>query len=164
MTVEEKTKTQQRATYVTLIGIFTTLLSLFSLKKGRQWQLKPFDLVLLSLASYRAGHLIAFDKVTEPLRQPFTKVQQDPSGAGDTVVPKEDSGAKKALGELLACPTCVGTWVAAFLTYGLMLVPGPTRVLLAILSSTGVAEWLHSSNEALKWNGQLARNRAGSGS
>jgi hypothetical protein len=158
---EEESKAQQRATYVTLIGIFATLLSVFGFKKGRDWKLKPFDLVLLCLSTFRAGHLVAYDKVTEPLRKPFTETRQDPSGAGDTVVPK-GSGAQKALGELMACPTCVGTWVGAFLTYGLMLVPGPTRVLMAILSSTGVAELLHSLGETLKWNGQLARNRSGS--
>ncbi len=160
---EEEAKSQQRATYTTLIGIFVTLLGVFGFKKGREWQLKPFDFVLLSLSAFRAGHLIAFDKVTEPLRKPFTETQQDPSGAGDTVVPK-GNGYQKALGELLACPTCAGTWVGAFLTYGLMFLPGPTRVLLAILSATGVAELLHSLGETLKWNGQLARNRSGSDS
>jgi hypothetical protein len=163
MPADEKSKAEQRATYLTLIGIFTMLMGVFGFKKGREWRLKPFDFVLLSLSSYRAGHLVAFDKVTEPIRKPFTETQQDPSGAGDTVVPI-GTGPQKALGELLACPTCVGTWVAAFLTYGLMLVPGPTRVLLAILSCTGVAELLHSLGETLKWNGQLARNRAGSDS
>jgi hypothetical protein len=163
MSEEDKSKTQQRATYVSLIGIFVTLLGVFGFKKGRKWQLKPFDLVLLSLASFRAGHLVAYDKVTEPLRKPFTETQQDPSGAGDTVVPK-GSGIQKALGELVACPTCVGTWVGALMTYGLMFIPGPTRVLLAILSCTGVAELLHSLGETLKWNGQLARNRSGSDS
>ena len=160
---EEEAKTQQRATYATLIGVFTTILGVLSFKKGREWRLKPFDLVLLSLSVFRAGHLIAYDKVAEPLRNPFTKTQQDPSGAGDTVVPK-GSGAQKALGELLACPICAGTWAAAFFTYGLMLLPGPTRVVLAILSATGVGELLHSLGETLKWNGQLARNRAGSDS
>jgi hypothetical protein len=160
---EAEAKVQQRATYVTLIGVFTTLLGVLSFKKGREWRLKPFDLVLLSLSAFRAGHLIAYDKVAEPLRHPFTETQQDPSGAGDTVVPK-GTGVQKALGELVACPTCVGTWVGAFLTYGLMFLPGPTRVLLAILSATGVAELLHSLGETLKWNGQLARNRSGSDS
>lgn len=163
MSEDEKSKSEQRATYITLIGIFATLLGVFGFKKGREWQLKPFDLALLSLSAFRAGHLVAYDKVTEPLRKPFTETRQDDSGAGDTVVPK-GSGAQKALGELLACPTCVGTWVGAFLTYGLMLVPGPTRVLMAILSATGIAELLHSLGESLKWNGQLARNRSGSDS
>lgn len=160
---EEEAKVQQRATYVTLIGIFATLLGVFGFKKGREWQLKPFDLALLSLSAFRAGHLVAYDKVTEPLRKPFTETTPDPSGAGDTVVPR-GSGVQKALGELVACPTCVGTWVGAFLTYGLMFLPGPTKVLLAILSATGVAELLHSLGESLKWNGQLARNRSGSDS
>lgn len=163
MSDDEKAKTEQRATYVTLIGIFTSLLGVASLKKGREWKLKPFDLVLLSLSAFRAGHLIAYDKVAEPLRKPFTETKPDDSGAGDTVVPK-GSGVQKALGELVACPTCVGTWVGAFLTYGLMLIPGPTRILMAILSATGVAELLHSLGETLKWNGQLARNRSGSDS
>ena len=65
-----------------------------------------------------------------------------------------------ALGELLSCPICTGTWVAAGLVYGLHLAPRPTRVLLAIMSTTGVAHLLYSLTEALSWIGHAARRQA----
>jgi hypothetical protein len=63
------------------------------------------------------------------------------------------------LGELLSCPICAGTWVAAGLVYGLRLLPGPTRVLLAIMSTTGVAELCYSVTEALDWTARANRRR-----
>jgi Protein of unknown function (DUF1360) len=62
---------------------------------------------------------------------------------------------------VFSCPICVGTWVAAILTYGLHLLPGPTRVLLTILSAAGAAELLGATTEALSWGGAVARRRVG---
>jgi len=73
----------------------------------------------------------------------------------------EGDGAKRAIGELISCPICTGTWIAALLTYGLYLAPGPTRVLLTILGASGAAELLNASAEVLTWTGQAARKEAG---
>ena len=51
---------------------------------------------------------------------------------------------------------------AAGLVYGLHLAPVPTRVYLAVMGSTGTAELLNCSAEALGWLGRAARKRAGS--
>ena len=71
-------------------------------------------------------------------------------------------GARRALGELLSCPICSGTWIAAALVYGLGIVPGPTRAFLAIMSAIGVAELLNAATEALQWTGEAERKQAGS--
>ena len=57
----------------------------------------------------------------------------------------------------MSCPICLGTWFAAALVYGLHLVPRPTRVLLAVMSTTGVAELCYSITEWLDWNARAAR-------
>ncbi len=150
----------QRATYMTLMGIFASLFGVVSLTRGKQLELKPLDLALLGLATYRSGHLVSYDKVTEEIRKPFTETKPDGSGAGTTVVPK-GAGVQKALGELISCPICAGTWMAALMVYGLLLLPGPTRVFMAIMSATGIAEWLNSSGEAMKWSSLVARNEVG---
>jgi hypothetical protein len=46
--------------------------------------------------------------------------------------------------------------------YGLRIAPGPTRVFLAIMGATGLAELLDGASEALSWTGQAARNQVGS--
>ncbi len=155
---------QQRATYLTLIAAFLSLVAFFARReRGRddELELRPIDLALLGLASYRAGRLAAYDRVTEPLRAPFTETKEDESGAGETVEAK-GTGIRKALGELLSCPTCAGTWAAALLVFGLRLAPRFTRLLLTILGATGIAELLDAGAEVLTWTGQTARKEAGS--
>ncbi len=99
---------------------------------------------MLILVTFRLGRLVSFDKVTEPLRQPFTETVEDSSGVGKTVIPV-GSGMRHALGELLSCPICAGTWIAAALVYGLGLVPQLTRALLTIMAAVGGAELINAA-------------------
>lgn len=154
----------EQAAKVTLITLFLSLFAAFALvKRGklrREFNVRPFDLALLGFATYRLGRLASYDKVTEPLRQPFTKTVPDSYGASKTVVPKGE-GARRALGQLLSCPICSGTWIAAILVFGLDLAPGLTRVFLAVMSAIGVAELLNAATEALQWIGEARRKEVG---
>ena len=154
---------EQRATYLTLTGLFLSAFTAFTMrerKHGKKLDLRPFDLVLLGFSTYRLGRMTVYDKVTEPLRQPFTATAPDSSGAGKTTVPK-GQGARRAIGELFSCPICMGTWIAAGLVYGLDIAPRATRAFLAITSSVGVAEVINAATEVMCWIGQLARNETG---
>jgi hypothetical protein len=158
-----KKSAAERATYLALLTFFLSLFAGFLWYKRRNGQaitLRPFDLALLGFATYRLGRLASYDKVTEPLRRPFTRTQPDPSGAGDTVAPK-GVGAQRALGELLSCPICSGTWIAAVLVYSLNLAPGPTYAFLSMMSAIGIAELLNAITEALQWTGEAERREAG---
>ena len=154
---------QTRATKLTLISVFLGILGTFAgrlVRREDHLNLKPFDLLMLGLSAFRMGRMIAFEGVAAPLREPFTETRDDASGAGQTVV-ASGQGMRHVVGELMSCPICAGTWVAAGLVYGLHLLPGPTRVLLAIMSTTGVAELCYSTTEALDWNARAARRRCG---
>lgn len=124
------------------------------------FRLTTTDLVLLSLATFRLGRLIAYDRVMEPFRQFFTVTVPDPTGAGDTVEPK-GRGFQQSFGQMICCPICAGTWVAALLTYLLYLFPGPARVFLVMTGVTGAAELLGAATEAMSWTGQQARTFSG---
>ncbi len=153
---------QERLTYLSLIGLFTSLFGLVVLKerdKIGSFALAPTDLALLGLATYRAGRLAAYDRVAEPLRAPVTETVPDEYDAGENVV-AEGAGARKAIGELISCPTCVGTWAAAGMLYGMQIAPGPTRLFAGILAISGLAEILNSAVEALSWSGQAARKQS----
>jgi hypothetical protein len=113
---------------------------------------------MLGLSSFRIGRMIAFEGVAAPLREPFTDTRPDGSGAGQTVV-ASGTGFRRVLGELVSCPICLGTWVAAALVYGLQLSPRPTRLLMAVMSTTGVAELVYSITEALDWTARAARRQ-----
>jgi hypothetical protein len=154
---------ERRITYLTLTGLFLALFAAFAMRerRGRKlFDLQPLDLFMLGLATFRLGRLAAYDKVTETLRLPFTRTTRDSSGAGDTVIPK-GHGVRRAIGELISCPICAGTWIGAALVYGLDIAPRPTRAFLAIMSAIGLAELLNAATEALSWSGQVAREEVG---
>jgi Protein of unknown function (DUF1360) len=56
---------------------------------------------------------------------------------------------RRSLGELLTCHFCVGQWVAAFFTYGLVFAPAVTRLLASIFAIVALSDYLHQTNKAL---------------
>ncbi len=157
------TKLTLIGTFLAIFTAFTSLVPIFkkvNKKTQTDFVLKPFDLLLLGLATYRLGRMVAYDKVADPIQQPFAKTVPDETGAGETTRPK-GSGVKQAIGELVTCPICSGTWIAAGLVYGLSLLPNPTRVFVAIMSTTGLVEILNALTEALSWLGQAERKASG---
>jgi hypothetical protein len=124
------------------------------------YEMRPFDLIVLGLASYRTGRILAFERVAEPIRAPFTKTVPDDSGIGETVVAK-GKGVQWSFGELFSCPICLATWVAAGLLYALELIPRPTRIYAGVMSIAGVAEIVYGLSETLSWFGHAKRGEAG---
>lgn len=161
---------QEYTTKVVLTGAFFSLFGLLAFLFERQARqrsdrrqpgdFRPMDLLLLGLATFRLGHLVAYDRVAEPFRQPFAQTVPDSTGAGDSVEPRGE-GARQAIGQLITCPICAGTWIAAALVYGLEILPGPTRMLMAIMGAAGFSEFINSLSEAFCWIGQLARILSG---
>lgn len=158
-----------RREYIAKIVLTTIFLGGFALFIGWMltdgpgldvFNLSTTDLVLLALATFRLGRLIAYDRVMEPFRQFFTETVPDPTGAGDTVEPK-GHGFQQSLGQMICCPICAGTWVAAGLTYLMYVFPGPTRVFLVMTAVIGTAELLNALAEYWSWNGQLGRTYSG---
>ncbi|MDR3576783.1 MAG: DUF1360 domain-containing protein [Anaerolineaceae bacterium] len=119
-----------------------------------------FDFVLLAFATMRLGRMVAYDRVMEPFRAPFTITVPDKSGVGKTVVAR-GTGIRCSIGQLISCPICVGTWIAAGLVYALYAFPGPARVFIIISAAIGLAEMLNGVIEAFSWSGHLARTMAG---
>jgi hypothetical protein len=151
------------AIIATFLGGFAAFVSHppFRQRHSERLALPATDLLLLVMSTFRLGRMVAFDKVMDPLRRPVARTRPDETGAGETVVPR-GRGTRRALGELLTCPICAGTWVAAGLVYALHLFPGPARIFMSILGTIGMAEILNAMTENLSWAGQSARKEAGS--
>ncbi len=124
------------------------------------FQLTGLQLILLGLSAYRLGRMVAYDRVMEPLRQFFADTRPDPTGAGDTVEPK-GKGFQQAVGQLITCPICAGTWISAALVYLLYLFPGPTQLFLTMTAAIGLGELFGALTEALCWSGQYGRVMSG---
>jgi len=155
----------ERGTKIVLTGVFLGLFGLFVFVNVRTGWLRFFlpgwfDIALLALATFRLGRLIAYDRVFEPFRAPFTRTVPDETGAGESVEPR-GKGVRQAIGQLISCPICAGTWVAAILVYLLLLYPDVTRLFLTFTAVIGAAELLNGVNEALCWRAERDRALAG---
>ena len=153
----DRTGTEGRLLKLSLIGTFLSSIAAAGTTAGRRLpRTDALELAKLGLASHRIGRMIAFERVAEPIRQPFTVTVPDETGADETVVAR-GRGIRWALGELVSCPTCVATWAALGLYLGMTFLPGPTRVLVNVLAAAGVAELAYVAVEQLEWGGRAAR-------
>ncbi|MDQ3651104.1 MAG: DUF1360 domain-containing protein [Acidobacteriota bacterium] len=109
------------------------------------------DLVLLGIATYKLSHLISSDRVTRPLRAPFTEYVA-PAGASEVKEKVRGTGIQRAIGDLLTCPYCLGPWVATALTFGLVFKPRTTPLIGGILAAATVSEFLNHATTAMKKN------------
>lgn len=119
------------ATFVSVVAAFSTWIR----RSGRELpeRVAPGDIVLLTVATHKASRLIAKDRVTSAVRAPFTEYQED-GGPAEVEERPRGHGFRRALGELLVCPYCLGMWIATFLAAGLVLAPRPTRWAASVLS------------------------------
>ena len=93
------------------------------------------------MASHKAARTIAKDRVTSGVRAPFTTFEHD-EGPGEVAERARGRGVRRAIGELLVCPYCLGMWTSAALTGMLLVVPRFTRWLAAVLTIFSGSELL----------------------
>ena len=158
--MDDNTKGSAQGGYALLSGIFNLALALFCLRRAPD----PLDLkdwAMLVLATFRMSRMVAYDTVMQPYRAAVVETVPHDSGAGYTTQARYKTGLKAALGELISCPICNGTWISAGLVYGLCFAPGLTRTLMTIMSTMGAVEILQAAFEKTQWDGELARHQAG---
>src|SRR3954452_17236391 len=107
------------------------------------------DLALAGAATYRLARLLARDRVASGLRGPLTPLPGH-AGHGEVDEAARGRGLQRAIGELLVCPNCLGLWVAAGFTGGLVAAPRVTRTLAAGLTIEGIADALQLAAAAAR--------------
>lgn len=132
--------------YLALIGSYasaTTVALVVAKRQGRlPERLRTEDLFLVSMATQRVSRLLTKDRVTTVLRAPFTELQGD-GGPGELEEkPRDGTGLRRAIGELLVCPFCVAQWIATTLAAGLLFAPRVTRFMAGVVSAVTVADLL----------------------
>ena len=103
------------------------------------------DLVTLALATYKAARTLATRRGDE---LPPRAVR---GGARTKAAksPVEDGGMRQAIGELVTCSRCVGTWVAAGLGATQIVAPRFGRLLTWTLGAAGLNDFLQAGFAAL---------------
>ena len=103
------------------------------------------DLVALGAATFKAARTLSHDEVTSFLREPF--VEGSAHEGGEEPVATGD--LHQAIGELVTCSRCIGTWVAAGLATTQILAPRFGRVLSWSLAAAAVNDFLQAGFAAL---------------
>jgi hypothetical protein len=143
--------------YATFMTLFAALFGggLAAVRRsGRELpeRIGPGDLALIGTASHKASRLLAKDKVTSPLRAPFTELE----GKGGPAEFEERSrgrGLRKAIGELLICPYCLGLWVVALFSFGLVFAPRVTRFVASVFAALTISDFLQIAYKAAEEKG-----------
>ena len=99
--------------YAALVAIFNGVLAstLLARKCARQSlpeRVEPQDLILFALSTQKLSRVITKDKVTAAFRAPFTEVEGK-GGAGELEERGRGHGLRRAIGDLITCPFCLGT-------------------------------------------------------
>ena len=116
------------------------------------------DLVALGAATFKAARTLSHDEVTSFLREPF--VEGSAHEGGEEPVATGD--LQQAIGELVTCSRCIGTWVAAGLATTQILAPRFGRILTWTLAAAGLNDWLQAGFVVLAKTANQARHqRAG---
>lgn len=103
------------------------------------------DLAVLGLATFKAARTVSRDEVTSFIREPFVEGQ---AKEGDES-PVETGDLRQAIGELVTCSRCIGTWIAAGLAATQIIAPRFGRLLTWTLATAGANDVLQAGFSAL---------------
>jgi Protein of unknown function (DUF1360) len=136
------------ASYASIMGVFlgglgTAGILARALDRDPQCH-TALDFVVLSAASFKAARTLSHDEVTSFIREPFVRGHAH-SGDEEPV----EGGLEQAIGELVTCSRCAGTWVAAALAATQVIAPRFGRLLTWSLGAAAANDFLQAGFTAL---------------
>jgi hypothetical protein len=143
--------------YLSFMSIFGTLVAAalaIARRQGRELpeHVPAGQLLLIGTASHKLSRVIAKDKVTSPLRAPFTELEGK-GGPAELEESSRGTGLRKAVGELLICPFCLSLWVIAGFSVGLLFAPRVTRFVASLFAALTIADFLQIAYKAAEDKG-----------
>ena len=105
------------------------------------------DVVLIGAASYQLSRLVSKKKITAFVRAPFTELEGK-GGPAEVEEKARGSGLRRAVGELLTCPYCLGLWASGGFHGGLLFAPRATRFTASVLSAMAISDFLQIAYRA----------------
>ncbi|HSJ93001.1 MAG TPA: DUF1360 domain-containing protein [Gaiellaceae bacterium] len=103
----------------------------------------PLDLALLAGATFKAARVVSRERVGSVVRAPFV---EEP---GDGEARPSGTGLQRALGELVTCSRCTGTWAALGLVSSRVVAPRFGRLLTTTLAAGAANDFLQAGFAAL---------------
>jgi hypothetical protein len=110
------------------------------------------DIALIGTASYKLSRLISKKRVTAFVRAPFTELEGK-GGPAELEERPRGNGARRAIGELLTCPYCLGLWASGGLHAGLLFAPRATRFSASVLTAMSISDLLQVAYKAAERRG-----------
>lgn len=142
--------------YATMLGVFVGAFATLAFA-ARRAEVLPVrvpmpDVVLLGVATHKLTRIVARERVTIPLRVPFTHYEGS-DGAGQVHEEPRGRGVQRAIGSMLTCQYCAGPWIATGLTAGLIFAPRITRLASAMFAMVALSDFLHQAYAgARRWS------------
>jgi Protein of unknown function (DUF1360) len=115
-------------------------------------RVEPRDIALIGTASYQLSRLISKKKVTAFVRAPFTELEGK-GGPAELEERPRGSGLRRALGELLVCPYCLGLWASGGFHAGLLFAPRTTRFSASVLTAMSISDFLQIAYKSAEERG-----------
>jgi hypothetical protein len=135
--------------YAVIAGTFAALLAgagALGRALGRDPQCQTaLAFAVLGAAAFKASRTLARDPVTSFIREPFVRGHAH-TGDGEEPV---QGGMEQAIGELVTCTRCVGTWAAAGLAATQILAPRFGRLLTWSLGAAAANDLLQAAFAAV---------------
>jgi hypothetical protein len=110
------------------------------------------DLIVIGTASYQLSRLITKKKVTAFVRAPFTELEGT-GGPAELEERPRGTGLRRAVGELLVCPYCLGLWASGGFHVGLLFAPRATRFSASVLTAMSISDFLQIAYKAAEERG-----------
>lgn len=138
--------------YLTFMSVFAGLVATalaIARRQGRELPAKvgAGELLLVGTASHKLSRVLAKDKVTSPLRAPFTELEGK-GGPAEFEERSRGTGVRKAIGELLICPYCLDLWVVAAFSVGLLFAPRVTRFIASLFVALTISDFFQIAYKA----------------
>jgi len=145
------------AAYATFASIFHAAMAVAvaaAKRSGRDLpqRVEAGDVLLIGAASYQLSRLITKKKVTAFVRAPFTELEGK-GGPAELEERPRGSGLRRAMGELLVCPYCLGLWASGALHAGLLSAPRATRFSASVLTAMTISDFLQIAYKAAEERG-----------
>ena len=110
------------------------------------------DIVLIGTASYKLSRLVSKKKITAFVRAPFTELEGQ-GGPAELEEKPRGHGLRRAVGELLICPYCLGLWASGAFHAGLLFAPRTTRFSASVLAAMSISDFLQIAYRAAEERG-----------